>query len=122
MISGVDREKVVAVPASRPKALNRSMVRPRAPSACLPISGLPQWVNYLGMGYLFSIPVPVYLMVIVTIIIHATLGDVALAEASPEALVHTMRIGYLVFTLICLAGVFVSLARNKEAKGDKQGA
>ncbi|GAA4907473.1 ABC transporter permease [Tessaracoccus sp. MC1865] len=32
----------------------------------LPISGLPSWLNYLGMGYLFSVPVPVYLMVLVT--------------------------------------------------------
>ncbi|MBQ1301779.1 MAG: MFS transporter [Firmicutes bacterium] len=56
-------------------------------------------------------------MVIVTIIIQTTLGDVALAQASPEALVHTMRIGYIVFSLICVAGIFVSLARNKEAMG-----
>lgn len=55
-------------------------------------------------------------MVVVTIIIHATLGDVALASAQPDALVRTMRISYIVFTLICVAGVFVALARNKEAK------
>lgn len=34
----------------------------------IPISGLPAGLNWLGMGYLFSIPVPIYLLVIITLI------------------------------------------------------
>lgn len=33
----------------------------------IPISGLPSQLNWLGMGYLFSIPVPIYILLIVTI-------------------------------------------------------
>ncbi|MGC0273336.1 ABC transporter permease [Pseudactinotalea sp. Z1739] len=31
----------------------------------LPISGLPSGFNFLGMGYLFSVPVPIYLMLLI---------------------------------------------------------
>lgn len=34
----------------------------------IPISGLPSGLNWLGMGYLFAIPVPIYLLVIITLL------------------------------------------------------
>lgn len=51
-------------------------------------------------------------MVIVTIIVSLNLGDVALADASPSELVHTMKVAYLVFTVICIFGVFCSAKRK----------
>lgn len=36
----------------------------------LPISGLPAGFNFLGMGYLFSVPVPIYLMLIIGIVCY----------------------------------------------------
>lgn len=53
-------------------------------------------------------------MVIVTIIVSLNLGDVALADATPEGLVHTMKVAYLVFTAICIFGVFCSAKRKSK--------
>lgn len=34
----------------------------------IPISGLPAGLNWLGMGYLFSVPVPIYFLALITLI------------------------------------------------------
>lgn len=75
----------------------------------LPISGLPSWLNYLGMGYLFSIPVPVYLMVIVAMAcyvftMHTELGRSFFAvggnpDASRLSGINVRMIGVLAFVL-----------------------
>lgn len=52
-------------------------------------------------------------MVILTIIISATMGNVALANADPAHLVSMMRTAYLIFALICVAGIYCSLQRRK---------
>lgn len=76
----------------------------------LPISGLPSWINYLGMGYLFSVPVPVYLMILVTIVCyiftqHTELGRSFYAvggnaEAARLSGINVKFIGMLAF-IIC---------------------
>lgn len=76
----------------------------------LPIGGLPSWVNFLGMGYLFSIPVPVYLMVLVTIVCyvftqHTELGRSFYAvggnaEAARLSGINVKFVGMLAF-IIC---------------------
>lgn len=51
-------------------------------------------------------------MVIVTIVVSRFMADVPLAEAEPEILVRVIRISFIVFTGICVAGVFISLKRK----------
>lgn len=75
----------------------------------LPISGLPAWMNYLGMGYLFNIPVPVYLMVIVAALCyvfttHTQLGRSFYAVGgNPDAArlsgINVKFVGMLAFVL-----------------------
>lgn len=51
-------------------------------------------------------------MVIVTIVVSRFMADVPLAEAEPEVLVRVIRISFIVFTSICVLGVFISLKRK----------
>lgn len=51
-------------------------------------------------------------MVIVTIIVTCCMGDASLAEASPGILIRVIRIAFIIFTGICIAGVFISLKRR----------
>ena len=85
----------------------------------LPISGLPPWLNYLGMGYLFSIPVPVYLMVLVTVLcyvftMHTELGRSFYAvggnaEAARLSGINVKFIGMLAFVLSSLLATLGSI-------------
>lgn len=51
-------------------------------------------------------------MAIVTVIAGTYLGNVALAAASEDMLIKTMHVSFLVFTLLCIAGVFMSMTRK----------
>lgn len=51
-------------------------------------------------------------MVIVTIIVTRYMGNAPLAGAEPEALVKVIRTSFIVFTIICAGGVFISLKRK----------
>lgn len=51
-------------------------------------------------------------MVIVTIVVTRFMGDLPLADADPEVLVRVINISFIIFTVICAAGVFVSLKRK----------
>ncbi|MDO4545065.1 MAG: MFS transporter [Bacillota bacterium] len=51
-------------------------------------------------------------MVIVTIVVTRFLADVPLAEADPQILVRVINISFIIFTAICVAGVFISLKRK----------
>lgn len=51
-------------------------------------------------------------MVMITLTVNFNLGDVALSQADPEDLVTTMRTAYIIFTLICAAGIFCSMKRK----------
>jgi len=75
----------------------------------IPISGLPRQLNYLGMGYLFGIPVPVYLMVLVTALCyvfttHTELGRSFYAvggnaEAAKLSGINVRFVGVLAFVI-----------------------
>lgn len=51
-------------------------------------------------------------MALITITVNFNLGDIALAQAEPEAIVRTMRTAYIIFTVICAAGIFCSMKRK----------
>lgn len=51
-------------------------------------------------------------MVIVTVIVTRYMGDTPLAEAEPETLVKVINTSFIAFTVICGAGVFISLKRK----------
>lgn len=53
-------------------------------------------------------------MAVVTLIVTAQMGTAAFSEVSPELLVRTMRIGFIVFTIVCFAGIFLSLQRKSK--------
>lgn len=85
----------------------------------LPISGLPPWLNYLGMGYLFGIPVPVYMMVIVAALcyvftMHTQLGRSFYAvggnpDASRLSGINVKFIGMLAFMLCSVLATLGSI-------------
>ncbi len=51
-------------------------------------------------------------MVIVTIIVTRFMGSEPLAAADPEVLVKVINTSFIVFTVICAGGVFISLKRK----------
>jgi MFS family permease len=53
-------------------------------------------------------------MAILTLIMSAHLGSATFQDATPEQLVDTMHTGFIVFTIICAVGIFVSLQRKKK--------
>lgn len=53
-------------------------------------------------------------MAVVTIIVGMTLGNVALEHSTPENLVKTMHIMFVICIVMCVAGVFLSLQRRGE--------
>lgn len=85
----------------------------------LPISGLPPWLNYLGMGYLFGVPVPVYLMVLVAglcyvFTMHTELGRSFYAvggnpDASRLSGINVKFIGMLAFVLCSVLATLGSI-------------
>ena len=52
-------------------------------------------------------------MAIITIVVSATIGNVSLYDVPPADLVSTMHIAFIIFTILCIAGMFMSLARRK---------
>lgn len=52
-------------------------------------------------------------MAIVTFIIASKIGTATLNDAEPGQLVETMRISFIVFTVICAVGIFISLKRKQ---------
>ncbi len=51
-------------------------------------------------------------MVVVTVIVTFYMQDASLADASPEILIRVIHIAFIIFTGICIAGVFISLKRR----------
>ena len=51
-------------------------------------------------------------MVIITIIMSAHLGTLTFAEANQETLIAAMRTSFIIFSIICIVGVFISLKRK----------
>ena len=52
-------------------------------------------------------------MVIVTLIVTARLGDLPLAEASPEELIGVIHVSFIFFVILCAIGVVISLQRKR---------
>ena len=50
-------------------------------------------------------------MVVVTIVVTKFLSGLPLAEASPEVLVKVIHTSFLIFTVVCIIGIFLSLKR-----------
>lgn len=73
----------------------------------LPISGLPRGFNFLGMGRVLGIPVPVILMIIVTVVLQVYTTQTPMGrsffavggnhEASKLSGINTKRIGIMAF-------------------------
>ena len=60
-------------------------------------------------------------MAIITLIMSTNLGNLTFAEAAPEQLVSTMHTCFIVFSIICVVGVFISLQRKtKHLERDKK--
>jgi len=55
-------------------------------------------------------------MAVVTMIVSVYLGSKGLENAEPDLLIETMHVAFLVFTGLCIAGLFMSLKRKKPAK------
>ncbi|MCR5482724.1 MAG: MFS transporter [Clostridia bacterium] len=55
-------------------------------------------------------------MVAITVIVTMNMGSLSLAEAEPDTLIHTMHQAFTLFSLTCVAGVFISLKRNTNIK------
>ncbi len=53
-------------------------------------------------------------MVIVTIVVNLYMGSQALESAEPQILIKTMHTAFIIYTVICAAGIFISLKRNRK--------
>lgn len=56
-------------------------------------------------------------MAIVTLLLALYIGSVELRLASPELLVQGARVTFVIFTVLCVAGIFASLARGEVVAG-----
>jgi len=50
-------------------------------------------------------------MAIITIVVSATVGNASLYDIAAEDLIKTVHISFLIFTVLCIAGIFMSLQR-----------
>jgi len=57
-------------------------------------------------------------MSIVTLLVAIFVGRVALSAAEPVSILTTMRVSFIVFTVLCLLGIAASLARGSLTKSD----
>lgn len=53
-------------------------------------------------------------MVIVTLIVSMQMSNTQLSQATPTQIIGTMKVSFVVFTAICVIGVFFSLKRNSK--------
>ncbi|MBQ6582259.1 MAG: MFS transporter [Mogibacterium sp.] len=53
-------------------------------------------------------------MAILTIVTSVILGAGTLEHSAPEELLRMMHVSFLIFAVLCVAGLFFSLARNRE--------
>ena len=85
----------------------------------LPISGLPKWFSYFGMGYFLGIPVPVYMMVICAAFCYVLTTRTALGrnfyavggnfEAAKLSGVNVVMVGMVAFVLCSIFTLIASL-------------
>lgn len=53
-------------------------------------------------------------MAIVTVIVNHYIGTESLQNADPQMLIKTMHLAFGIYTIICIAGIFISLKRKRE--------
>ena len=53
-------------------------------------------------------------MVIITIIVAVMLPGMQITQASPETLVAVIHRAFIIFTVMCIVGIFISLKRKKQ--------
>ena len=53
-------------------------------------------------------------MVIVTIIVATMLPGIQITDADPETLVQVIHRAFIIFTIMCVIGIFISLKRKRE--------
>ncbi|MFZ2538039.1 MAG: MFS transporter, partial [Oscillospiraceae bacterium] len=61
-------------------------------------------------------------MSVVTLLIAIFVGRVPLTSAQPADLLSTIRVSFIIFTVLCLLGIVASLSRGRvreEARGEK---
>lgn len=58
-------------------------------------------------------------MSIVTLLVAIFVGRVALSAADPANLLTTMRVSFIIFTILCLFGIAASLARGSLRESDR---
>lgn len=51
-------------------------------------------------------------MAIITLVVSGTIGNVSLYQITPAQLISTIHIAFLIFTVLCAAGIFMSLQRK----------
>ncbi|MDD3198840.1 MAG: MFS transporter [Eubacteriales bacterium] len=56
-------------------------------------------------------------MAIVTVIISRQMGSATLNDAEPAQIVETMHIAFIIFTIVCAMGIFISLKRKQPKQG-----
>lgn len=54
-------------------------------------------------------------MAIITIVVSGTVGNTSLYDIDSANLISTMHIAFVIFTVLCAAGIFMSLQRKKAA-------
>lgn len=52
-------------------------------------------------------------MTLITLILSFHVGNTPLADAPPETLIRCIKVGFLVFSIICAAGIFFSFKRGR---------
>ena len=54
-------------------------------------------------------------MAVITLVVSGTVGNASLYDVSAGDLINTMHIAFIIFTVLCAAGIFMSLQRKKSA-------
>ena len=54
-------------------------------------------------------------MAVITLVVSGTVGNASLYDVSAGDLINTMHISFIIFTVLCAAGIFMSLQRKKSA-------
>jgi MFS family permease len=55
-------------------------------------------------------------MAIITLVVSGTIGNSSLYQVSPDQLINTIHIAFLIFTGLCAAGIVMSLQRKNVQK------
>lgn len=56
-------------------------------------------------------------MAVITLVVSGTLGNISLYDIASDELIRTMHIAFIIFTVLCVAGIFMSLQRKRTDKG-----